>query len=396
MIQDLGLTKIHLGIVFSAFAWGYAIFQFPGGVFGDVLGPRKAFTIMAILWGVLTIVTGLIPGPRLLSSAAILVVLVVVRFLVGLAHAPIFPVVGGVIANWFPVSGWGLPNGLTSTALTLGGAAAAPLIVWLMDNWGWRQAFFLTAPLAFLIAAVSKWYLRDNPGEHRSVNAAELAFIEANRDSALVSPAEEKGLWKQTLRDRNILLLTASYFCTNYVFYLFFNWFFFYLVDVRHVADHQAGIFTSAQWIAGAVGATLGGFLCDWFAKKYGRRRGFRMVPIPSMILAAITLFLGSAESSSSMAVAYFSISFACTQLTEGSFWAAIASVSGKHASSAGGVLNTGGNAVGGIGAILVPVTAEAFGWTAAVNTGALFAVAAALIWLWIRADEPMKTAVQH
>ena len=35
---DLGLSEFQLGMVLSAFAWGYAIFQFPGGVFGERIG----------------------------------------------------------------------------------------------------------------------------------------------------------------------------------------------------------------------------------------------------------------------------------------------------------------------------------------------------------------------
>ena len=33
IMADLGLSEIQLGMVFSAFAWGYAIFQFPDGNF---------------------------------------------------------------------------------------------------------------------------------------------------------------------------------------------------------------------------------------------------------------------------------------------------------------------------------------------------------------------------
>ena len=43
MMGDLGLSQVQLGVVLAAFAWGYAIFQFPGGVFGEVLGaPRPS------------------------------------------------------------------------------------------------------------------------------------------------------------------------------------------------------------------------------------------------------------------------------------------------------------------------------------------------------------------
>ena len=40
MMVDLGMTEYQLGLVFSAFAAGYAIFQFPGGMIGDRFGPR--------------------------------------------------------------------------------------------------------------------------------------------------------------------------------------------------------------------------------------------------------------------------------------------------------------------------------------------------------------------
>jgi len=40
MMHDLEMNEYQLGMVFSAFAAGYAIFQFPGGVFGDRFGPR--------------------------------------------------------------------------------------------------------------------------------------------------------------------------------------------------------------------------------------------------------------------------------------------------------------------------------------------------------------------
>jgi ACS family glucarate transporter-like MFS transporter len=84
------------------------------------------------------------------------------------------------------------------------------------------------------------------------------------------------------------------------------------------------------------------------------------------------------------------SLSFGCTQLTEGAYWAAAISVAGKHASAAAGVLNTGGNVVGGIGALLVPITAEAFGWVPALATGSVFAIIGAVLWLFVRADKSM------
>ena len=38
--EDLGLTAIQMGWVFSIFAWAYALFEIPGGWLADRIGPR--------------------------------------------------------------------------------------------------------------------------------------------------------------------------------------------------------------------------------------------------------------------------------------------------------------------------------------------------------------------
>jgi ACS family glucarate transporter-like MFS transporter len=377
-------------MVLSAFAWGYAIFQFPGGIFGDIVGSRRALTVIALLWGILTLVTGLVPGTTLASTTFILTTLIGLRFLIGVAQAPLFPVVGGgTIGNWFPVSGWAFPNGLTSTGLTLGAAATAPLVVWLMETVGWRESFIWTAPLAFLVAGVWWWYARDDPADHQRVSKQELDLINSNRPSP-EQAVEGKAAWKRVLKNRDILLLTASYFCMNYVFYIFFNWFFIYLVDVRKFEILEGGYFAAAPWMVGAVAASIGGLWCDRLSKRIGSRWGCRIPGIAGLSLAAGLLFLGATAKNPYLAVVLLSLSFGCTQLTEGAYWAAAISVSGKHASAATGVMNTGGNVVGGIGALLVPITAEAFGWVPALATGSVFAMFGVGLWLFVRADKPM------
>jgi ACS family glucarate transporter-like MFS transporter len=390
MMVDLGLSKIQLGMVLSAFAWGYAIFQFPGGIFGDKVGSRRALTIIAVLWGILTLATGLVPGTTLASTIFILATLIVLRFLMGVVQAPLFPVAcGGTIGSWFPVSGWAFPNGLTSTGLTLGAAATAPLIAWLMESLGWRESFVLTAPLAFLIAGVWWWYARDKPTDHPRVSKKELALINANRISAK-QPISDKSAWKRVLKNRDILLLTASYFCMNYVFYIFFNWFFIYLVDVREFEILEGGYFAAAPWMVGAVAASVGGLWCDRLCKRIGPLWGCRIPGIVGLSLAAGLLLLGATAKNPYLAVVFLSLSFGCTQLTEGAYWTAAIFVSGKHASAATGVMNTGGNVVGGIGALLVPITAEAFGWVPALATGSVFAIIGVGLWFFVRADKPI------
>ncbi len=386
LIDDLGLTEQQLGLIFSAFAAGYALFQIPGGIFGDRFGARRVLAIAALCWGGLTVLTAIVPGATVLGTGAILAALVVLRFLVGVTQAPLYPVTGcGTVSNWFPVGGWGLPNGLSSTGLTLGAAATAPLMVWLIEIAGWRGALLITAPAGIVLAAVWWWYVRDYPKDHPAVNRREQHLIDAGRPPP--SQKAASSAWRKALANPDVLMLTVSYFCMNYVFYLFFNWFFYYLVQVREFSAQDAGILTSAQWILGAIGATAGGFACDRLSKRFGLRWGPRWIAIPSLLLCAVLLYLGANASTVTMTVTLLCISFGCTQLSEAAFWATTIAVSGRHCSSAGGVLNTGGNCAGFAGGLMVPFVAYHFGWTMAVSTGSLFALLAALLWCFIRGD---------
>jgi ACS family glucarate transporter-like MFS transporter len=201
---------------------------------------------------------------------------------------------------------------------------------------------------------------------------------------------EDKTGWKRVLKNRDILLLTASYFCMNYVFYIFFNWFFIYLVDVREFGILEGGYLAAAPWLVGAVAASVGGLWCDRLCKRIGPRWGCRIPAMVGLSLAAGLLFLGATAENPYLAIAFLSLSFGSTQLTEGAYWSGAISVSGRHASAATGVMNTGGNVAGGIGALLVPVTAEAFGWVPALATGSVFAIIGVALWLFVRAEKPM------
>jgi MFS family permease len=168
MMADLGLTEIQWGWTVAAFLTSYALFQIPGGFLGDRIGPRRLVTVIAVLWAVLTAATTLVPSAEYASVGVIMVSLILVRFLAGVAHAPIYPATNPVVVNWFPVGGWALPNGLSSTGLNLGVAATTPILVWSIIEFGWRVSFLLLSPLGLILAALWWWYARDTPEEHLS------------------------------------------------------------------------------------------------------------------------------------------------------------------------------------------------------------------------------------
>ncbi len=390
LISDLALTEIQFGYVMAAFPAGYALFQFPGGMLGDKFGPKRALAVIGVLWSVLTVATAMVPGRGMASTGVILIALIAVRFLAGIVHAPIFPVQNCVYVRWFPPGGRALPCGLSSTGLTLGIVASAPILPWLIIQFGWRVSFLIMAPLGLVFVAIWWWYAKDNPSEHAAINQAELDLIEAGRAAVVEDPPPPPG-WIRVLKNRDMLLLTLSYSCMNFVFYEVFSWFYFYLVEHRGFDAELAGWMTASQWLAGAAGAALGGWVCDRLCRRLGLRWGCRWPIIAGMVISALLLIGGAFNSSPYLAVAMLALCFFFNQLTEGAYWATSIAIGGQFAGTAGGLMNTGANAMGAFGAILVPWFAQSYGWTIAIASGGVFALVGAGLLLFVRADQLMK-----
>ena len=390
IIEDLGISSIQFGWITSAFLWSYAALQFPGGIFGDKAGPRKALAIIAAMWGVGLALTALVPGRAVLSAGAVVGLMIFVRFLNGIVHAPVFPVINVSICRWFPVGGWALPNGLASSGLTLGSAAASPLLAWMISLYGWRISFLILAPLGVFLSAAWWWYARDYPQQHPAANRAEVDMIEANRAPAKLTPINPPG-WVRVLRNRDIVLLTLSYAFSNYVFYSILSYFFLYLVVDRSFADIEAGGFYGQIWLVAAAGAAIGGWLCSWLCKKIGLRWGSRWPIIIGQSGCAVLFIVGAYYANPVVAVAILSIAFCFQQMTEGAYWSSSIAIGDQFAGAAGGIMNTGANAMGAINAILVVWLAETYSWSFAMATNACFTLVALGLMLFVRPDKPVR-----
>src|ERR1700736_2271901 len=96
--QEFHLTDVRLGSVFSAFLLGYALFQAPGGRLADRFGPRKVLTFGTAWWALFTALTAFVPS----GISGALVMLLMVRFALGVGEAVVFPASNRLVAGWIP------------------------------------------------------------------------------------------------------------------------------------------------------------------------------------------------------------------------------------------------------------------------------------------------------
>ena len=381
MMPSLNLSQMQIGWLEWAFILGYAALQFPGGVLGQRLGARSTYVLIGLLSFICTVTTPL--APVVLTGTALFAVLLGVQLLLGLAQSPIFPVTAGVVEAWFKPDQWSLVQGLLSLGLGLGAAVAPPVIAWLMSSFGWQRALAWTTLPALLLTAVWAWYARNTPAEHPAVSPEELSEL----DTRSASNVDCSISWRRLsalLKSRDLLALTVSYGCMNYVYYLLGNWCFLYLVQERHFTVLEGGWLAATPPLASALGAGIGGKLGSVFSVRYGTRRGLHIIPFISLPAAGILLLVAVHAANAYFAVGALALCFAFVELNEGPYWAAVMHVARGDTMSASGLLNTGGN-IGGL--VATPIVAYLSGqhsWTAAFVVGSGFAFASAATWLLV------------
>ena len=390
MIEDLQLTEIQWGWIMAAFPLGYALFQFPGGCWGDRRGPRFTLASIAVVWGLLIAITSLTPARDVAPVYIVIGFLLTVQFLVGASHAPVFPIMVSAIGRWFPTGGWALPNGLTSAALTVGLAVTASALPWLIGQYGWRIGFLVLAPFAFATSAMWWWYARDRPEQHPSVNAEEIALLTAPVVQ-VENDSDCEVAWWRVLKNRDALMVTLSYSSMNFVFYVVFTWGYYYMVTVRGMGVQEAGFLTSAQWVAGAAGAFSGGWVGDYLCKRLGVRWGCRWPIMIGCSISALLLLGVALHPNAYVAAGMLGACFFFNQFTEGAFAANGAAIGGRHAGSVYGMFNTGANFMGFVNAILLSAIAAKLGWGVAIGMGSVFALLSVVFILFSRADQQMN-----
>jgi MFS family permease len=139
--QDFHLNKTQIGLVFSAFAYPYLVFQIIGGWVSDRFGARKTLLICGMLWAVATVLTGMALG--LLS-------LLMARLLLGFGEGATFPAATRAMSRWVPRERRGFAQGLTHACARIGNAVAPAAVVYIMATHGWRVSFYVCGAVSLV------------------------------------------------------------------------------------------------------------------------------------------------------------------------------------------------------------------------------------------------------
>ena len=380
LASEFHLTNVQLGWIFSAFLAGYALFQYPGGRLADKLGARRVLALAVIWWGVFSALIVVIPSGFYAALAAFLLV----RFLLGAGEAVMYPASNLFVARWIPSPERGRANGFIFSGVGVGAGFTPPLITYIMLRHGWRVSFAVCAAIGLAVGFI--WYLiaRNTPEEHPYVSAAELSKIKAGLPATSSTEKTSLVSWDHMLQSREVLAISLSYFTYGYVAWIFFNWFFIYLAEVRGLNLKTSALYSMLPFIAMAICSPLGGLVSDAISKSKGPRAGRSGVAVFAMAAAALFLVIGSKAENTQIAVLVLAGGAGALYLSQSSFWTVTADIGGSSAGSVSGLMNMANQIGGMITASLTPWIATHFGWTSAFYVAAVLSFLGALMWLFV------------
>lgn len=381
--KDLNLSALQLGTIFSAFVLGYALAQPFAGRVADRFGPRRIIAVGILSWSVLTALTASVPT----SYAASFGLLLVVRFLLGVGESLIFPGSNRLVASWVPASERGLANGIIFAGVGVGAGLAPPLITTIMIAHDWRLAFWATAGIGLIAFLCWLMLVRDTPDEHPWVGDEERAYIKTDRLARAAESTDHVASWRSILANRDVMVLTLSYFCFGYVAYIFFTWFFSYLSSVRGLDLKSSGLYGTLPFIAMAIASPLGGWISDRLAKSFGNRAGRCWLAAGGMALAAVFVATATRVGDARLASLVLAAGSGCLYLAQSSYWTLSANIGRQSAGSVSGIMNMGCQIGGAVVGVLTPLIAEQFSWTASFVFTAVICFIGAVAWLFVDPD---------
>ena len=338
--RELALSNTQLGLVFSAFAYPYALFQVLGGWVGDRVGPRLTLFVCGVIWATATILTGLAGG---------LTALFLCRVMLGFGEGATFPCATRAMQSWTSVDRRGFAQGITHAFARLGNAVTPPMVAALIALFTWRGSFITLGSVSLAWVAAWAWFYRNEPATHPRITSEELDRLpnggRAPETTRRVVP------WRRLVR--RMLPVTAVYFCYGWTLWLYLNWLPSFFLHEYKLDLGRSALFASAVFFAGVVGDVLGGVISDSILRRTGNLRyARRNVVVAGFLGSFVCLLPIFATHDLAIISVCLGAALFCAEIVIGPMWSIPMDITPTHSGTASGIMNTGS----AIAAILSPL----------------------------------------
>lgn len=348
--NELHLTTVQLGLIFSAFGWTYAALQIPGGILVDRFGPRLLYAVSLTLWSLVTLLQGFTKGFAGLLG---------LRLATGAFEAPAYPANNRIVTSWFPDHERASAIAVYTSGQFLGLAFLTPALAAIEHFAGWRGLFIITGSVGIVWGII--WYfIYYDPARHPKVNEAEINYIKnggglVNSGTSKGSDAAAKFTWnnlRKVFIHRKLWGIYIGQFAVNSTLWFFLTWFPTYLVKYRGLNFLTTGFLASIPFLAAFAGLLLSGFLSDFLIKKGVPIGIARKSPVIIGLLLSVSIVGANYVNSTALVIFFMTVAFFGNGFASIT-WVFVSTLAPKHLIGlTGGVFNF----IGGLASIIVPV----------------------------------------
>ena len=251
---DLGISAAAYGLGAGLFFLTYSLSEIPSNLIMHKVGARFWIARIMVTWGLISAAMAFVQGETSFY---------VLRLLLGIAEAGLFPGVMLYLTYWFNREQRARATGYFLLGVCFANIIGGPLGAALMRmdgmlGWhGWQWMFMLEGLPAVAFAWVVWRKLPDRPSKAPWLSAEEARGIEQRIAQESEEGAGKSGhSFKQCLTPQ-ILLAIFVYFCHQITVYTVI--FFLPSIISRYgeMSTMSVGLLTSLPWIAAAVGAVF-------------------------------------------------------------------------------------------------------------------------------------------
>lgn len=366
---ELQLSATMFGLAAGIFFIGYVLVEIPSNLALERFGARRWLARIAVSWGIVAAAIGFAP------NAATLLVL---RFLLGVAEAGLFPGVIFYLTRWFPHAHRARIVALFMMASPIAAAVGTPLAAWLIENgegvWGlsgWRFMMITVGLPAVILGVICWFYLTDRPADANWLPPDERRWLV----DVLAEEEREVGSHfnyplRRALTSPRIWALAMVYFGIAYGLYALAFFLPSIIADMKQLSIVQIGLITAIPYSCAAVAMYL------WSRHADRRREHVWHVAVPLAVGGAAipaALYLGSPV----LALVPMIITAAGVYSAIPSFWA-LPSRFLTGAAAAGGIGLI--NSVGNLGGFVAPYATGALNDATGTDRAGLWAIGAVMV----------------
>jgi MFS family permease len=370
---EMGLSKLELGMLGSAFAWVYGLGSPLAGIVVDRVRRKTAILGGLQAWSVICVATAC---SRRFGH------LVFFRAAEGLGETFYYPASTTLISDYHGQATRSRALGIHQTSVYVGTIAGGFFAGLIGQYYGWRWSFVVFGGLGMVLGLVLSRYLhepRRGAAERPLTRPSPPRGEGGVRDERL--PLREA--WPILLRSPTVLLLMLAFMCANFVAMVLLTWMPNYLTERFDLSLSMAGL-TATLYVqlASMVGAPVGGWLADWWRQH--RPGGRILVQALGVLGGAPFVYLCGQTRSVAWLIPILTAWGLCKGLYDANIFAAVFDVVPPAArGTIAGLMNMAGWLGGGATApVVVGFLAERYGLGPAIGSTALVYVAAGMLLL--------------